>query len=94
MKVDSLRTLLSISAVHDLELFQLDVKTAFLCGGLNEGLCIEQPEGFKIPGQEDKVALLHRPIYGLIQSAYNFNETFDGYIVKYGLVRSNSDPCL
>lgn len=91
LKVDSLRVLLSIAAVHDLELTQLDVKTAFLCGTLTEELYIELPEGFTKPG---KVGRLNHPIYGLIQSAYNFNETFDGYIVKYELIRSNYDPCL
>lgn len=70
------------------------MKTAFLCGSLNEELYIELPEGFVTPGQEGKVGSLGHPIYGLIQSAYNFNETFDGYIVKYDLIRSNSDPCL
>ncbi len=70
------------------------MKTAFLCGSLNEELYIELPEGCVTPGQEGKVGSLGHPIYGLIQSAYNFNETFDGYIVKYDLIRSNSDPCL
>jgi hypothetical protein len=41
----------SIAAVHDLELFQLDVKTAFLYGDLDKELYVEQPEGFVRPGK-------------------------------------------
>ncbi|GJY27089.1 retrovirus-related pol polyprotein from transposon TNT 1-94 [Tanacetum coccineum] len=49
----SIRVLLSIVALQDLELEQLDVKTAFLHGHLEEEIYVEQPEGFKVPGKED-----------------------------------------
>jgi hypothetical protein len=42
----SIRTLLNIVAMHDYELEQLDVKTAFLHGELEEVIYMDQPEGF------------------------------------------------
>ncbi|GJY08330.1 retrovirus-related pol polyprotein from transposon TNT 1-94 [Tanacetum coccineum] len=49
----SIRVLLSLVAHHDLELEQLDVKTAFLHGDLEEEIYISQPEGFIVQGKED-----------------------------------------
>ena len=48
----SIRVLLSIVAHYDLELEQLDVKTTFLHGDLEEEILMKQPEGFEIPGKE------------------------------------------
>nr|ABA91380.1 retrotransposon protein, putative, Ty1-copia subclass [Oryza sativa Japonica Group] len=53
VKHSSIRTLLSIVAMHDYELDQMDVKTAFLHGELEEDIYMEQPEGFVIPGKEN-----------------------------------------
>ena len=84
----------SIAAVHDLELFQLDVKTAFLYGDLDEELYVEQPEGFVRPGKGHLVCRLRRPLYGLVRSARKWNEKFDSFITKFGMRRSISDPCI
>ena len=54
----SIRTLLSIVAMHDYELEQLDVKTAFLHGELEEHIYMDQPEGFVVLGKEDMVCRL------------------------------------
>nr|GEU55249.1 receptor-like protein kinase ANXUR1 [Tanacetum cinerariifolium] len=64
----SIRVLLSIVALQDLELKQLDVKTTFLHGYLKEEIYVEQPEGFKVPGKEDHVCRLKKSLYGLKQS--------------------------
>ena len=52
VKHSSIRTLLSIVAIHDYELEQLDVKTTFLHGELEEDIYMNQPEGFVIPGKK------------------------------------------
>ncbi len=52
---DSLRIILSIAASLDLELHQLDIKTAFLYGDLEEELYVQQPEGFVKPREENLV---------------------------------------
>ena len=51
--------------MHDMELEQLDVKTAFLHGDLEKEIYMQQPKGFKKPGEEDYVCLLKRSLLWL-----------------------------
>lgn len=94
VKHDSLRIILSIAASLDLELHQLDIKTTFLYGDLEEELYVQQPEGFVKPGEENMVCRLHKPLYGLRQSPRSWNEKFDSFLTQFGLVRSDVDPCI
>jgi ATP-binding cassette subfamily B (MDR/TAP) protein 1 len=55
VKLPTLRFLLGVVALEDLELLQLDVKTAFLHGDLDEEIYMEQPQGFASPGREHLV---------------------------------------
>ena len=68
VKYNSIRTFFNIVASHDIELEQLDVKTAFLHGELKEDTYMDQPEGFIVPGKEKFVCKLKRSLYGLKQS--------------------------
>ena len=68
VKHTSIRVILGFVTMHDMELEQLDVKTAFLHGDLEEEIYMQQLEGFKEPGKEDYVCLLKRSLYGLKQS--------------------------
>ena len=61
----SVRLILAIIANLNLELYQMDVKTAFLNGELDEEIYMDQPIGFVTKGQEHKVCKLKRSIYGL-----------------------------
>ena len=67
VKHSSIRTFFSIVAMHDLELEleQLDVKTAFLHGELKEEIYMDQPEGFIVPGKENYVCKLKRSLHSL-----------------------------
>jgi len=49
------RLLLAVAALKDLDIQSIDVKTAYLYGDLDEEIYMEQPEGFKLPGKENKV---------------------------------------
>ena len=53
----------------DLDLYQMDVKTTFLIGELDEEICMNQPLGFELKGQERKVCKPKRSIYGLKQAS-------------------------
>ena len=57
--------MLAITAIRNLQIHQMDVKTAFLNGDLEEEIYMEQPEGFVAPRQENKVCKLVKSLYGL-----------------------------
>ena len=86
--------LLSITVNQDLELEQLDVKTAFLHGTLEEEIYMEQPEGFQVKGKEDHVCLLHKALYGLKQAPRQWNKGFDQFVVSHGFMKSEYDHCV
>ena len=66
-RITSIRLLIAIAYVYNLEIHQTDVKTAFLNGELDEEIYMEQPEGFIVKGQEKKVCKLIKSLYGLKQ---------------------------
>ena len=94
MKHESLRALLSIAAAKDLEMVQLDVKTAFLNGDLEEELYMEQPVGFVETDREAEICHLKKSLYGLKQASRAWNAKFHGFLAQYGLTRSTADPCI
>ncbi|KAI3472951.1 hypothetical protein Pfo_029197 [Paulownia fortunei] len=65
VKHSSIRILLALAAQLNLELAQLDIKTAFLHGDLEEEIYMTQPEGFKVAGKENWVCKLNKSLYGL-----------------------------
>ncbi|KAL0348974.1 UNVERIFIED_CONTAM: Retrovirus-related Pol polyprotein from transposon TNT 1-94 [Sesamum angustifolium] len=67
-KIATIRALIALSAINDLMIHQMDVKTAFLNGDLEEEIYMEQPEGFVVPGLESKVCKLRKSLYGLKQA--------------------------
>ena len=64
----SIRTLLAIAAHYDYEVWQMDVKTAFLNGRIEEDIFMEQPKGFESE-EGSKVCKLDRSIYSLKQAS-------------------------
>nr|AAC62132.1 copia-like retroelement pol polyprotein [Arabidopsis thaliana] len=90
----SIRLLLSMVTHCDMELQQMDVKTAFLHGYLDETIYIEQPEGYVHKRYPDKVCLLKRSLYGLRQSPRQWNNRFNEFMQKIGYERSKYDSCV
>ena len=72
----SVQIMLAIAAFYDYEIWQMDVKTAFLNGFLEEELYMMQPEGFVNPKGANKVCKLQRSIYGLVQASRSWNIRF------------------
>ena len=64
-RITSIRILILIDAIYNLIVHQMDVKRTFLNGDLAEEIYMEQPEGFVIYGQENKVCKLDKSLYGL-----------------------------
>ncbi|KAL0560279.1 hypothetical protein IC582_000679 [Cucumis melo] len=68
--------------------------TAFLNGNLEETIYMQQPEGFIIPGQEQKICKLNRSIYGLKQASRSWNIRFDTAIKSYGFDQIVDEHCV
>ncbi|KAK1648037.1 hypothetical protein QYE76_065842 [Lolium multiflorum] len=93
-KLKSVRILLAIAAFFDYEIWQMDVKTAFLNGDIEEELYIVQPKGFVDPKNADKVCKLQRSIYGLKQASRSWNLRFDRVIKDFGFIRTHGEACI
>ena len=85
---------MTLVAHYDLELHQMDVKTAFLNGELSEEVYMEQPEGFQKDGEDHLVCRLKKSIYGLKQASRQWYLKFDNVISSLGFVESKVDRCI
>ena len=94
VRITSVRLVLAIVAHMDLELSQMDVKTAFLNGELYEEIYMDQPLGFEFKGQERKVCKLKRSIYGLKQASRQWNIKFHQVIQRDGFTMMEEDHCV
>ena len=65
--LETVRLIISLAAQHRWKIHQMDVQSAFLNGILEERVYIEQPLGYAIKGQEDKVFKLKKALYELKQ---------------------------
>lgn len=64
----------------------MDVKSAFLNGELNEEVYMQQPPGFVISGQENKVCKLKKVLYGLKQAPRAWYARIDQHFHKQGFI--------
>ncbi|RVX05780.1 Retrovirus-related Pol polyprotein from transposon TNT 1-94 [Vitis vinifera] len=64
--------------------YQLDVKSAFLHGELNEAVFVEQPQGYEKKGEEYKVYKLKKALYGLKQAPCAWYNWIEAYFVNEG----------
>jgi len=77
VKHSSIRIVLALVAQYDYELDQLDVKTAFLYGGLEEEIYMSQSLGFRAAGRQKLVCKLQKSLYELKQSLRQWYKRFD-----------------
>ncbi|GJV13650.1 retrotransposon protein, putative, ty1-copia subclass [Tanacetum coccineum] len=92
--IRAIRILIAIAAFYDYEIWQMDVKTAFLNGYLNEEVYMEQPEGFVSQKFPNRVCKLKRSIYGLKQASRQYNKRFDDEIKKFEFNQNPDEPCV
>ncbi|GJX99312.1 retrotransposon protein, putative, ty1-copia subclass [Tanacetum coccineum] len=92
--IRAIRILIAIAAFYDYEIWQMDVKTAFLNGHLSEEVYMTQPEGFVNPKYPNHVCKLKRSIYGLKQASRQWNKRFDDEIKKFGFTQNRDEPCV
>ncbi|KAA0056914.1 Retrovirus-related Pol polyprotein from transposon TNT 1-94 [Cucumis melo var. makuwa] len=72
-RLETIRLLIALAAQNNWKIFQMDVKSAFLNGYLEEEVYLEQPPGYTVKGQEDKVLKLKKALYGLKQAPRMWN---------------------
>ena len=89
-----LHIILGLAASMNLKFEQLDVKTAFLHGDLDEEIFIEQPEGFKVKRKENMVFKLTKSLYGLKQAPRQWYKKFDFFMMSQEYKRTFADPCV
>ena len=87
----TLRALLAVAAAYDLELEQIDVKTAFLNGDLQEDIYMEPPACYDFGG---KVLKLKKALYGLKQAARAWNQKLVSVLTAQGFEVSVADASL
>jgi transposase InsO family protein len=93
LKYKSLRIILTVAALWDLELAGLDVTTAFLYATVKEEIFMEQPEGFS-RDSAGRVCRLLKSLYGIKQAPFEWNEEFNSTLLSLGFTRSHADPCV
>ncbi|KAL5855098.1 hypothetical protein ACOSQ4_004900 [Xanthoceras sorbifolium] len=93
VKLTTIRLVLKIVAAENLHLEQLDVKTVFLHGDLEEEIYMRQPEGFKEAGKENLVCRLKKSLYGLKQAPRQWYKKFDSFMSSSGFTRCQADHC-
>ncbi|CAL1406644.1 unnamed protein product [Linum trigynum] len=77
--LETIRTVPALAAQLELPVYQLDVKSTFLNGELEEEVYVEQPRGYEKKGEEDKVYRLRKALYGLKQAPKAWISIIDRY---------------
>ena len=99
MRYKSLRIILALAAIKDMEIKQMDVETAFLNADISEEVYMEIPEGVSV--QSEKLNLnkrfalkLNKALYGTKQASHNWNVDLNQFILSLHFTRCISDPCV
>jgi hypothetical protein len=89
-----IRVLLSLAASNGLLVHQMDVKTTFFNGELEEEIYMTQLNELVVKGQEDKVCKLMKSLYGLKQAPKQWHEKFDVTLISAGFSVNEADRCV
>jgi hypothetical protein len=91
---DSFRIIMALVSHYDLELHQMDVKTIFLNGNLEENVYMAKPKGFVVEEKERMRCRLKKSIYGLKQASGQWYLKFDRTIRNFGFKENVEDNCV
>jgi transposase InsO family protein len=91
---DSFRIIMALVAHFNLELHQMDVKTAFLNGNIDETIYMLQPENFVSGDPKNMVCKLKKSIYGLKQASRQWYFKFHQVIISFGFEMNLVDDCI
>jgi hypothetical protein len=83
---------MSLASIFGWQLYQMDVKTTFLNGLIEEEVYINQPRGFEVHGHETHVCRLKKSLYGLKQAPRAWYSRIDEYLLGLGFTKTTADP--
>jgi hypothetical protein len=86
-RLDTIRIVISLAAQNSWVIYQLDVKSAFLHGEINEEVFVDQPPGYEQKGNESKVYRLKKALYGLKQAPRAWYSRIEAYFIKEGFIK-------
>ncbi|GJS09375.1 zinc finger, CCHC-type containing protein [Tanacetum coccineum] len=93
-RISTIRLLIAMASIHNLIIHQMDVKIAFLNGDLDEEVYMNQPQGFIMPGNENKMCKLIKSLYGLKQTPKQWHQKFDEVVLSNGYLLNQADKCV
>nr|GEY29307.1 zinc finger, CCHC-type [Tanacetum cinerariifolium] len=93
-RITTIRLLLALAVIQNLVIHQMDVKTTFLNGDLDEEVYMKQPKGFVMPGNEHKVCKMVKLLYRLEQAPKQWHQKFDEVVLSSGFHLNQSDNCV
>ncbi|GJU35294.1 zinc finger, CCHC-type containing protein [Tanacetum coccineum] len=92
--ISIIRLLIAMASIHNLIIHQMDVKTTFLNGDLDEEVYMNQPHGFIMHDNENKVCKLIKSLYGLKQAPKQWHQKFDEVVLSNGYLFNQADKWL
>jgi len=93
-RIEAVRLFLAFATFKDFKVYQMDVKSAFLNGDLEEEVYIEQPDGFQLSDNDDMVCKLKKALYGLKQAPRAWYERLDKHLVQIGFNKGTANSNL
>lgn len=93
-RMDTVRMIIALAAQRSWRIYQLDVKSAFLHGELNEDVYVEQPRGYEKKGSEHKVYKLQKTLYGLKQALRSWFSRIEAYFISEGFQKCHTEQTL
>ncbi|GKD29619.1 retrovirus-related pol polyprotein from transposon TNT 1-94 [Tanacetum coccineum] len=93
-RIEAIRLFLAYASFKDFVVYQMDVKSAFLYGKIEEEVYVCQPPGFEDPDFPDRVYKVEKALYGLHQALRAWYETLSTYLLDNGFQRGKIDKTL
>jgi hypothetical protein len=90
----SIRTIIALAAKMKWKLHQMDIKTAFPNGVIEEEVYIEKPHGFEVEDKKSHVCKLKKALYGLKQAPRAWYGRIDIFLTSLGFTKSKADSNL
>jgi hypothetical protein len=93
-RLEAIRILLAFAASNGFKLYQIDVKSAFLNGGIQEEVYVRQPPGFESPKYSDRVYKLSKALYGLKQVSRAWYARLKTILLEHGFILGSVDKTI